>query len=55
MLHRSFKAGKCKTSLKLAVARIKLLKNKREVQLRQMKRDLAHLLETGQEKTAMIR
>ncbi|KAF9614049.1 hypothetical protein IFM89_014849 [Coptis chinensis] len=55
MLHKSFKAGKCKTSLKLAVARIKLLKNKREVQLRQMKRDLAKLLQTGQEKTAMIR
>ncbi|XP_077209774.1 uncharacterized protein LOC143845350 [Tasmannia lanceolata] len=55
MLSRSFKPGKCKTSLKLAVARIKLLKNKREVQLRQMKRDLAHLLESGQEQTAMIR
>ncbi|KAL5728852.1 hypothetical protein ACHQM5_001886 [Ranunculus cassubicifolius] len=55
VLHRSFKPAKCKTSLKLAVARLKLLKNKREVQVRSMKRDLAHLLETGQEKTAMIR
>ncbi|OVA11767.1 protein of unknown function DUF292 [Macleaya cordata] len=55
MLHRSFKGGKCKTSLRLAVARIKLLKNKREVQLRQMKRDLAQLLEAGQEQTARIR
>ncbi|KAI3956931.1 hypothetical protein MKX01_000965 [Papaver californicum] len=55
MLHRGFKGGKCKTSLKLAVARIKLLKNKREVNLRQMKRDLAKLLETGQEQTARIR
>ncbi|KAI3948706.1 hypothetical protein MKW92_007224 [Papaver armeniacum] len=55
MLHRGFKGGKCKTSLKLAVARIKLLKNKREVGLRQMKRDLAKLLETGQEQTARIR
>ncbi|KAI3850689.1 hypothetical protein MKW98_030749 [Papaver atlanticum] len=55
MLHRGFKSGKCKTSLKLAVARIKLLKNKREVNLRQIKRDLAKLLETGQEQTARIR
>ncbi|XP_058068079.1 uncharacterized protein LOC131217238 [Magnolia sinica] len=55
MLSKSFKAGKCKTSLKLAIARIKLLKNKRDAQLKQMKRDLAHLLESGQEKTAMIR
>ncbi|XP_010924918.1 uncharacterized protein [Elaeis guineensis] len=55
MLPRSFKAAKCKTSLKLAVARIKLLKNKREVSLKQMRRDLAQLLESGQEQTARIR
>ncbi|KAL5975583.1 hypothetical protein ACLOJK_019908 [Asimina triloba] len=55
MLSKSFKAGKCKIALKLAASRIKLLKNKREVQLKQMKRDLAQLLESGQEKTAMIR
>ncbi|XP_008806538.2 uncharacterized protein LOC103719187 isoform X2 [Phoenix dactylifera] len=55
MLPRGFKAGKCKTSLKLAVARIKLLKNRREVLLKQMRRDLAQLLESGQEQTARIR
>ncbi|KAG1346407.1 sericin 1 [Cocos nucifera] len=55
MLPKSFKAGKCKTSLKLAMARIKLLKNKREVLLKQMRRDLAQLLESGQEQTARIR
>ncbi|KAG6523234.1 hypothetical protein ZIOFF_013088 [Zingiber officinale] len=44
-----------KTSLKLAVSRIKLLKNKREVLVKQMRRDLAQLLETGQEQTARIR
>eukprot|EP00268_Persea_americana_P018674 TRINITY_DN1940_c0_g3_i4.p1 TRINITY_DN1940_c0_g3~~TRINITY_DN1940_c0_g3_i4.p1 ORF type:complete len:1364 (+),score=349.84 TRINITY_DN1940_c0_g3_i4:299-4390(+) len=55
MLSKSFKATKCKTSLKLAGARIKLLKNKREAQLKQMKRDLAQLLDSGQEKTARIR
>ncbi|KAJ9688217.1 hypothetical protein PVL29_014103 [Vitis rotundifolia] len=55
MLHRSFKSAKCKTSLKLAVSRIKLLKNRREAQLKQMKRDLAQLLESGQDQTARIR
>lgn len=55
MLSKSFKAGKCKTSLKLAAARIKLLRNKREVQVKTMRRELAQLLESGQEQTARIR
>ena len=55
MLHRSFKPAKCKTALKLAVSRIKLLKNKREAQVRQLKRELAQLLESGQDQTARIR
>ncbi|GMH03374.1 hypothetical protein Nepgr_005213 [Nepenthes gracilis] len=55
MVHKSFKPAKCKTALKLAVSRIKLLKNKKEVQLRQLKRELAQLLESGQDQTARIR
>ncbi|KAI3801190.1 hypothetical protein L1987_29294 [Smallanthus sonchifolius] len=55
MLHKRFKSSKCKTSLKLATSRIKLMKNKKGVQINQMKRDLAQLLETGQERTARIR
>lgn len=55
MLHRSFKPAKCKTSLKLASSRIKLLKNKREAQVKQLKRELAQLLESGQDQTARIR
>ncbi|KAJ8644956.1 hypothetical protein MRB53_006704 [Persea americana] len=55
MLSKSFKAAKCKTSLKLAAARIKLLKQKKEEQLKQMKRELAQLLQTGQEQNARIR
>ncbi|KAF2304036.1 hypothetical protein GH714_026563 [Hevea brasiliensis] len=55
MLHKSFKPAKCKTALKLAASRIKLLKNKREAQLKQLKRELAQLLETGQDQTARIR
>ena len=44
-----------KTLLKLTIPRIKLLRNRREIQIRQMRRDIAKLLETGQEATARIR
>ncbi|KAK1290029.1 hypothetical protein QJS10_CPB18g00905 [Acorus calamus] len=54
-LKKSFDSGKCKTSLKLALARIKLLKNKRDAQLKVMRRDLSKLLETNQRQTALIR
>ncbi|EYU43558.1 hypothetical protein ABFS82_03G016500 [Erythranthe guttata] len=50
-----FNAAKCKTLLKLTIPRIKLLRNRREMQLRQMRREIAKLLETGQEATARIR
>lgn len=44
-----------KTALKLSASRIKLLKNKKDAQVKQLKRDVAQLLESGQERTAMIR
>lgn len=44
-----------KTAAKMAVARIKLLRNKREVVVRQMRRDIAMLLQSGQDATARIR
>lgn len=50
-----FKASKCKTLLKLSIPRIKLLRNRRELQIKQMRKDIAKLLETGQEATARIR
>lgn len=53
--NKGFKGPKCKTLLKLASSRIKLLKNKRENQLKQLRRELAQLLENGQESTARIR
>uniref|UniRef100_A0A2P2LUU9 IST1-like protein n=1 Tax=Rhizophora mucronata TaxID=61149 RepID=A0A2P2LUU9_RHIMU len=53
--NKGFKAAKCKTLLKLTIPRIKLLRNRREVQIKQMRRDIAKLLETGQEATARIR
>ncbi|XP_047972046.1 IST1-like protein [Salvia hispanica] len=52
---RTFNPSKCKTSAKMAVARIKLLRNKREVVIRQIRRDIALLLESGQDATARIR
>ncbi|XVF62261.1 hypothetical protein PTKIN_Ptkin08bG0203100 [Pterospermum kingtungense] len=47
---------KCsKTAAKMAVARIKLLRNKRQVVVKQMRRDIALLLQSGQDATARIR
>ncbi|KAH9619047.1 hypothetical protein KSS87_002173 [Heliosperma pusillum] len=54
-LNKGFKGSKCKTLLKLTIPRIKLLRNRREHQLKQMRRDIAKLLEAGQEATARIR
>ncbi|KAG6477497.1 uncharacterized protein LOC122022628 [Zingiber officinale] len=55
MFSKSFKAAKCKTTLKLAVSRSKLLKNKGEAQVRTMRRDLSQLLQMGQDEIARIR
>ncbi|KAL2333870.1 hypothetical protein Fmac_015083 [Flemingia macrophylla] len=55
ILRLGFNSSKCKTAAKMAVARIKLLKNKREVVVRQMRRDIALLLQSGQDATARIR
>ncbi|KAL0366435.1 UNVERIFIED_CONTAM: ist1 [Sesamum radiatum] len=53
--NKGFKAAKCKTLLKLTIPRIKLLRNRREIQMKNMRREIAKLLETGQEATARIR
>ncbi|KAH0894115.1 hypothetical protein HID58_056544, partial [Brassica napus] len=50
-----FNSSKCKTAAKMAVARIKLLRNKRQVVVKQMRRDIALLLQSGQDATARIR
>ncbi|KAH7519846.1 hypothetical protein FEM48_Zijuj08G0080600 [Ziziphus jujuba var. spinosa] len=55
LFRRGFNASKCKTAAKMAVARIKLLRNKREVVVKQMRRDVALLLQSGQDATARIR
>ncbi|XP_023544297.1 IST1-like protein [Cucurbita pepo subsp. pepo] len=55
LLRRGFNSSKCKTAAKMAVARIKLLRNKREAAVKQMRRDIALLLQSGQDATARIR
>ncbi|MED6194002.1 hypothetical protein PIB30_024312 [Stylosanthes scabra] len=55
LLGLGFNTSKCKTAAKMAVARIKLLRNKREVVVRQMRRDIAMLLHSAQDATARIR
>ncbi|OAY78594.1 IST protein, partial [Ananas comosus] len=44
-----------KTCLNLAISRIKLLRNKREVQLINMRKEIFQYLQTGQEAIARIR
>ncbi|XWS33925.1 hypothetical protein CRYUN_Cryun22dG0124800 [Craigia yunnanensis] len=55
LLRNGFNSSKCKTAAKMAVARIKLLRNKRQVVVKQMRRDIALLLQSGQDATARIR
>ncbi|KAF8087240.1 hypothetical protein N665_0593s0003 [Sinapis alba] len=55
VLHRSFKPAKCKITLQMAASRLKILKNKKDTQIKQLRRELAHLLESGQNQTALIR
>ncbi|XP_010541020.1 PREDICTED: uncharacterized protein LOC104814600 [Tarenaya hassleriana] len=55
VLHRSFKPAKCKTALQMASSRLKILKNKKDVQIKQLRKELAQLLESGQTQTARIR
>ncbi|KAG5534510.1 hypothetical protein RHGRI_022585 [Rhododendron griersonianum] len=55
LFRSGFNSSKCKTMTKMAVARIKLLRNKREAVVKQMRRDIALLLQSGQDATARIR
>ncbi|XP_074274867.1 uncharacterized protein LOC141598933 [Silene latifolia] len=59
MLNQLFNRGvlgaRCKTCLNLAISRIKLLKNRRDAQLKQMRKEIALFLQSGQEAIARIR
>lgn len=59
LLNQLFNRGvfgtKCKTCLNLAISRMKLLQNKRDVQLKHMRKEIAQFLQAGQEAIARIR
>ncbi|KAG8366621.1 hypothetical protein BUALT_Bualt17G0098800 [Buddleja alternifolia] len=55
LFNRGVLGAKCKTSLTLAISRIKLLQNKRDVQLKLMRKEIAEFLQAGQEAIARIR
>ncbi|KAL4282318.1 hypothetical protein GQ457_03G007270 [Hibiscus cannabinus] len=59
LLNQLFSRGvfgaKCKTCLSLAISRIKLLQNKRDLQLKNMRKEIAQFLQAGQEPIARIR
>nr|XP_008360045.2 LOW QUALITY PROTEIN: IST1 homolog [Malus domestica] len=59
LLNQLFNRGvfgtKCKTCLNLGISRIKLLQNKRDVQLKNMRKEIAQFLQAGQEAIARIR
>uniref|UniRef100_A0A7C9EU40 IST1 homolog n=1 Tax=Opuntia streptacantha TaxID=393608 RepID=A0A7C9EU40_OPUST len=55
LFNRGVLGARCKTCLNLAISRIKLLQNRRDVQLKQMRKEIAQFLRTGQEAIARIR
>lgn len=55
IFNRGLIGAKCKTCLTLAISRIKLLQNKRDMQLKQMRKEIAQFLQSGQEPIARIR
>ncbi|KAI4386474.1 hypothetical protein MLD38_004405 [Melastoma candidum] len=55
LFNRGVFGSKCKTSLTLAISRIKLLQNKRDLLLKQMRKEIAQFLQVGQEAIARIR
>ncbi|KAG2432977.1 hypothetical protein HXX76_008705 [Chlamydomonas incerta] len=55
MFGSKFNAAKVETTSRLCVGRIKLLRNKKQVQLKQSQRDIAELLRAGKQEFARIR
>ncbi|MCD9641447.1 hypothetical protein HAX54_027632 [Datura stramonium] len=55
LFNRGLQGSKCKTCLTLAISRIKLLQNKRDAQLKLMRKEIAQFLQAGQEAVARIR
>ncbi|ONK81528.1 uncharacterized protein A4U43_C01F30190 [Asparagus officinalis] len=55
IFNRTTFGTRCKTCCNLAISRIKLLRNKREAQLKHMRKEIFDYLRTGQEAVARIR
>ncbi|KAL3510778.1 hypothetical protein ACH5RR_030179 [Cinchona calisaya] len=55
LFNRGLLGQKCKTCLTLAISRIKLLQNKRDGQLKIMRKEIAQFIQAGQEAIARIR
>eukprot|EP00873_Tetraselmis_striata_P003921 jgi/Tetstr1/424185/TSEL_014791.t1 len=55
MFGARFSVAKCKTASGLVVGRLKLLKNKKSIQIKQMKREISELLRAGKNDNAVIR
>ncbi|GAA0159756.1 hypothetical protein LIER_16462 [Lithospermum erythrorhizon] len=55
LFNRGLLGPKCKTCLTMSISRIKLLQNKRDVQLKLMRKEIAQFLQAGQEPIARIR
>nr|XP_027100515.1 IST1 homolog isoform X1 [Coffea arabica] len=55
LFNRGLLGQKCKTCLTLTISRIKLLQNKRDGQLKIMRKEIAQFLQAGQESIARIR
>ncbi|XP_058183829.1 uncharacterized protein LOC131301501 [Rhododendron vialii] len=55
LFSRGILGAKCKTCLTLAISRMKLLQNKRDMQLKLMRKEIAQFLQAGQEPIAQIR
>ncbi|KAG0499086.1 hypothetical protein HPP92_003777 [Vanilla planifolia] len=55
LFNRATFGTRCKTCLNLAISRIKLLHNRRELQLKHMRKEIAEYLQNGQEAIARIK
>ncbi|KAI3982730.1 hypothetical protein MKX01_010213 [Papaver californicum] len=55
IFNRGLFRAKCKTSVSLAISRIKLVQNKRDLQLNNMRKEIAQFLQNGEEAIVQIR
>lgn len=55
LLGRTFKVSKFKPTVNLAISRLAVLKNQRQVRFRQARSDVLQLLQAGQHERALLR